>query len=112
MAYQAVKKISFSLSPFLFEVRERSNSSLQQYGTFAHIFANAPESKRDTWMTAQFKTILKNEVYIGNSVHNKQSAFSFKSKKKVRKLENKWFRAGNTQETIIDKDVGFVKFFV
>lgn len=31
----------------------------QRYGTFAHIFANAPESKRYTWTIAQVKTILK-----------------------------------------------------
>ena len=77
----------------------------QRYGTFAHIFANAPESKRYTWTIAQVKTILKNEVYIGNSVHNKQSTISFKNKKKVRKPESEWFRVENTHEAIIDKDV-------
>ena len=79
----------------------------QRYGTFAHIFANAPESKRYTWTIAQVKTILKNEVYIGNSVHNKQSTISFKNKKKVRKPESEWFRVENTHEAIIDKDVFF-----
>ena len=79
----------------------------QRYGTFAHIFANAPESKRYAWTIAQVKTILKNEVYIGNSVHNKQSTISFKNKKKVRKPESEWFRVENTHEAIIDKDVFF-----
>ena len=49
--------------------------------------------------------ILKNEVYIGNSVHNRQSTVSFKSKKKVRKPESEWFRVEDTHEPIIDKEV-------
>ena len=44
------------------------------------------------------------EVYIGNSVHNRQSTVSFKSKKKVRKPESEWFRVENTHEPIIDKE--------
>lgn len=76
-----------------------------RYGTFAHIFEGKPESKRYEWTIAQVKTILKNEVYIGNSVHNRQSTVSFKSKKKVRKPESEWFRVENTHEPIIDKEV-------
>lgn len=54
---------------------------------------------------AYVKTILKNEVYIGNSVHNRQSTVSFKSKKQVRKPESEWYRVENTHEPIIDKEV-------
>ena len=39
----------------------------------------------DSWTIAQVKSILKEETYIGHSVHNKQSNISFKNKKKVRK---------------------------
>lgn len=77
----------------------------QRYGTFAHIFVDEPESKRYAWTIAQVKTMLKDEVYIGNSVHNKQSTISFKNKKKVRMPESEWFRVENTHEAIIDKDV-------
>ena len=42
---------------------------------------------------------------IGNSVHNRQSTVSFKSKKKVRKPESEWFRVENTHDTIIEKEV-------
>ncbi len=59
---------------------------------FAHIFEGKPESKRYEWTIAHVKAILKSEVYIGNSVHNRQSTISFKSKKKVRKPESEWFR--------------------
>ena len=73
-----------------------------RYGTFAHIFEGKPESKRYEWTIAHVKAILKSEVYIGNSVHNRQSTVSFKSKKKVRKPESEWFRVENTHEPIID----------
>ena len=76
-----------------------------RYGTFAHIFEGKPESKRYEWTIAHVKAILKSEVYIGNSVHNRQSTISFKSKKKVRKPESEWFRVENTHEPIIDKEV-------
>ena len=72
---------------------------------FAHIFEGKPESKRYEWTIAHVKAILKSEVYIGNSVHNRQSTVSFKSKKKVRKPESEWFRVENTHEPIIDKEV-------
>ncbi|WP_279074143.1 DUF4368 domain-containing protein, partial [Amedibacillus dolichus] len=76
-----------------------------RYGTFAHIFEGKPESKRYEWTIAHVKAILKSEVYIGNSVHNRQSTVSFKSKKKVRKPESEWFRVENTHEPIIDKEM-------
>ena len=79
--------------------------NFQRYDTFVHIFEGEPESKRYAWTIAQVKTILKSEVYIGNSVHNKQSMVSFKSKKKVRKPESEWFRVEDTHEPIIDKEV-------
>lgn len=77
----------------------------QRYGTFAHIFVDAPESKRYAWTIAQVKHMLKDEVYIGNSIHYKQSSISFKNKKKVRKPEKEWMRIENTHEALIDKEV-------
>lgn len=44
----------------------------QRYGTFAHIYADAPEEKAYAWTIHQVKTILKDETYIGNTVHTKQ----------------------------------------
>ncbi len=77
----------------------------QKYGTFANIFEGQPENKRHRWRTANIKEILSNEVYIGNSVHNKQSAISFKNKKKVRKSEDEWFTVENTHEPIISREI-------
>ena len=77
----------------------------QRYGTFANIYAHAPEEKSFAWTIAQVKSILQDETYIGNSVHNKQTNISYKNKKKVRKPKEEWIRVENTHEAIISRDV-------
>ena len=79
--------------------------NFQRYGTFAHIFEGADESKQYMWTVAQVKSILKDENYIGHSVHNKQTNISFKNKKKVRKPKEEWYRVENTHEAIISESV-------
>ncbi len=79
--------------------------NFQRYGTFANIYAGAPEEKAYAWTIAQVKSILKEETYIGHSVHNKQTNISFKNKKKVRKPQSEWVRVENTQEPIISEQV-------
>ena len=79
--------------------------NFQRYGTFANIYAGAPEEKAYAWTIAQVKSLLKEETYIGHSVHNKQSNISFKNKKKVRKPQEEWYRVENTHEAIISEDV-------
>ena len=76
-----------------------------RYGKFAHIYAEAPEEKRYAWTISQVKCILKDEIYIGNSVHGKQTNISYKNKKKIRKPQEEWFRVENTPPAIISKDV-------
>ena len=75
----------------------------ERYGTFANIYAGAPAEKAYAWTIAQVKSILKEETYIGHSVHNKQSNISFKNKKKVRKPQEEWYRVENTHEAIISE---------
>jgi DNA invertase Pin-like site-specific DNA recombinase len=77
----------------------------QRYGTFANIYEGAPEEKRYAWTIAPVKSILKEETYIGNSIHNRQSNISFKNKKKVRKPQEEWYCVENTHEAIISEDV-------
>lgn len=48
---------------------------------------------------------MRDETYIGNSVHNKQTNLSYKSKKRIRKPPEEWVRVENTQEAIISRDV-------
>ena len=79
--------------------------NFQRYGTFAHIFKDQPESKRYQWTIAQIKSILYNEIYIGHSVHYRQTSISFKNKKKVRNPQEDWLRVENTHEPIIAKEL-------
>lgn len=78
--------------------------NFQRYGTFANIYTDAPAEKAYAWTIAQVKSILKEETYIGNSVHNKQTNISFKDKRKIRKPQEEWYRVENTHEAIISKD--------
>ena len=57
------------------------------------------------WNATTVCDMLKNEVYIGNTVQNKVSVVSYKVKK-LRKLEKeRYIRVNNTHEAIIDKDI-------
>ena len=76
----------------------------QRYGTFANIYADAPPEKAYAWTVAQVKNILKDEVYIGNSVHNKQTNISYKDKRKVRKPKEEWWKVENTHEAVISTE--------
>ena len=51
------------------------------------------------------KYILKDETYIGNTVHYKQTNISFKNKKRIRKPEDEWWRIENTHEGLIPKEM-------
>lgn len=76
-----------------------------RYGTFANIYAGAPEEKRYAWTIAQVKSILKDETYIGNTIHYRETNISYKNKHRVRKSPDEWLRVENTQEAIISRDV-------
>ena len=77
----------------------------KKYGQFAKIYENAPAEKAYAWNIRAVSDILKDETYIGNSVHGKQTNVSYKNKKSVRRPESEWFRVENTHEAIISKDV-------
>lgn len=56
------------------------------------------------WNEVTLCNMLKNEVYIGNTVQNKKSVISYKVKK-IRTVEKEnQIRVNNTHEAIIDKD--------
>ena len=76
-----------------------------RYGKFANIYAGAPEKKRYMWTVGQVKSIVKNETYIGNSIHGIQTNISYKNKKRIRKAPEEWLRVENTHEAIIPKEV-------
>ena len=57
-----------------------------------------------TWTPSTVRNILKNEVYIGNTVQGKRRAKSYKIHKIENVPEEKWVRVENTHEPIIDKE--------
>ncbi len=57
------------------------------------------------WNEVTICNMLKNEVYIGNTIQNKKTVVSYKVKK-IRMVEKEnQIRVNNTHESIIDKDV-------
>ena len=78
--------------------RDLSTSSVT--GTFANIYAGAPEEKSYAWTIAQVKSIMKDETYIGHTIHYRETNISFKNKRRVRKPQSEWVRVENTQERL------------
>ena len=63
------------------------------------------ENKTDfNWNEVTLCNILKNEVYIGNTVQNKRSIISYKVKKFRTVDKKEHIKVENTHEAIIDKD--------
>lgn len=79
--------------------------NFQRDGTFANIYVGAPEEKSYAWTIAQVKSIMKDETYIGHTVHYRETNISFKNKRRIRKPQSEWVRVENTQEAIISEPV-------
>lgn len=75
----------------------------KRFGTFSNIYADASEEKAWEWNIGQVKSILKDETYIGNSVHYRQTKASFKSKRRVYRDKSEWLTIEGTHEPIISK---------
>ena len=80
-------------------------TAYQRSGLYANIYRDAPPEKAYAWSISVVSDILKDETYIGNSIHNKQSTVSYKNKKRLKKAADDWFRVEGTHEPIIDADV-------
>lgn len=61
--------------------------------------------KATFWENKTVKNILKNEVYIGNTVQNKRSRISYKNRKLRSNPQEQWNLVKNTHEPIIEKQV-------
>ena len=57
--------------------------NFQRDGTFANIYAGAPEEKGYAWTIAQVKSIMKDETYIGHTIHYRETNISFKNKRRI-----------------------------
>ena len=63
-----------------------------RHGKFSYVFMDAPPDKAYSWSLPIIRNILKDETYIGNTIHNKQSTVSYKNKKIVQRPEEEWVR--------------------
>lgn len=79
--------------------------NFQRDRTFANIYAGAPEEKSYAWTLAQVKSIMKDETYIGHTIHYRETNISLKNKRRIRKPQSEWVRVENTQEPIISEQV-------
>ena len=57
------------------------------------------------WAGETVKSLLRNEVYIGNMVQGKSGTLSYKSRKLITKPEDEWIRVEGTHEPIISKEM-------
>ena len=53
--------------------------NFQRDGTFANIYAGAPEEKSYAWTIAQVKSIMKDETYIGHTIHYGKQIFPLRT---------------------------------
>ncbi len=56
------------------------------------------------WSANAIKSILTNEVYLGNLVQGKRTTISYKNKKIISKPKSEWIKKEKTHEAIIDED--------
>ena len=68
---------------------------------YAKMFENAGEQALYGWSTGMILHILKNEVYIGNTVHYKEKTVAFKTKRREQNPKEQWVRTVGTHEPII-----------
>ncbi len=76
-----------------------------RFGTFANIYKDQPPEKAYAWTIAQVKSILKDETYIGNTIHYRETNISYKNKHRIRKDPSEWLRICGTHEPIISEAV-------
>lgn len=61
-------------------------------------------SRKGIWNSKTIKSILTNQVYIGDLVQNKKSRISYKVRKMVNNDKDEWIIVKNTHESLIDKE--------
>ena len=74
-------------------------------GGCARFFEGQPEEKKYMWSLPYLKVLLKDETYIGNTIHNRWGTVSYKNKRMVRTPDEKCLRIEGTHEAIITPDV-------
>ena len=79
--------------------------SLYKYrkGIKLNVTSNKPREEIK-WNSNAIKTILTNELYLGNLIQGKRTTISYKNHKIKNKDKSMWIRKDNTHEAIIDKE--------
>ena len=70
----------------------------------SHNNVNFNEIDNLKWSPTAVATILRNEVYLGNTIQNKYSHVSYKIHKCQKNPEDKWTKVENTHEALVSKD--------
>ena len=65
--------------------------------------SNTQKYLTGVWNDKSVRFILKNEVYIGNTIQNKKRKVNYKINKQVELPKSQWIRVENTHEPIIEK---------
>ena len=79
--------------------------SLYKYQNGCKLNIVSNRKKEDIkWSRNTIKTILTNELYIGNLVQGKRTTISYKNHKIIKKKKEEWIRIEDTHEAIIDKE--------
>ena len=73
-----------------------------QQGSKLNIQSNRPRTAIK-WSSNAIKTILSNELYIGNLIQGKRTTLSYKNHKIKRKDKKEWIKVLHTHEAIIDE---------
>ena len=63
-----------------------------------------PFPSSNLWSQETVKSIMRNEVYIGNMVQQKQGSISYKDHRLRNKPKDEWIRVEHTHEPIIDME--------
>jgi len=72
---------------------------------YAKKFENGGEQALYAWSNNAVSQILKNEVYIGNTLHHKEKTVTFKGKRRQQSPKDQWLRTENTHEPLVSLDI-------
>lgn len=64
-----------------------------------------PRRVNHKWAETTVKSLIRNEVYIGNMVQGKTGNLNYKTRKLISKPEEEWIRVEGTHEPIISREV-------
>lgn len=96
----------FSPSEIAKHLNDKEIATPAMYRCMTRPYLNPDDySKRKEWTSSMICKMLKEEVYLGNTVQGKTSKISFKSKETKSKPRDEWIVVKGTHEPLISEDV-------